>query len=50
MTGCFITGIDGRDIEGGDVAALIAADKAAASASITLALDKCDLTSVELAP
>ena len=50
LTGCFVTGVDGHTIEGGDVAGLIAADKAAAPASITLALEKCELRSIELAP
>lgn len=50
VSGCFVTGIDGHAIEGGDVAALIAAEKAAAAQPITLALDKCDLASIELAP
>jgi hypothetical protein len=48
---CLVVGIDGRTIEGGDIAALVAADKAAAGRPIRLRLEDCgDLKELELKP
>jgi hypothetical protein len=42
LTGCFVVGANGHQIQGGDVAALLAADVAAGAAPMKLMLENCD--------
>jgi hypothetical protein len=48
LAGCFVTGSDAGPIEGGDLAGLMALDKAAEAGSIKLMLDHCELSEIEL--
>ncbi len=47
--GCLVVGVDEQAIAGGDIAALVAADKAAKNRPIRIRLEDCgDLGSIEL--
>jgi hypothetical protein len=48
LSGCFVVGTDGRSIDGGDVAALMALDQSAGDATVTLTLEHCELSEIEL--
>jgi hypothetical protein len=45
---CFVTGIDGQALNGGDVAALIAAESAAGDKPLKLDLEHCPVNGIEL--
>jgi len=48
---CFVTGVDGRVVAGGDIAALVVAERAAKNRPIRIKLEGCgDLTDIELHP
>ena len=47
---CFVVGIDGRPIESGNIALLVAAEKSSSTAPIKLTLDGCSLKELELKP
>jgi len=47
---CFVTGIDDRVIAGGDIAALVGAEKAATKRPIRLRLEGCGLSDIVLNP
>jgi hypothetical protein len=48
LSGCFVIGVDGHAIEGGDIALLMALEKSASAAPIKLMLDKCNPNEIEL--
>jgi hypothetical protein len=48
LAGCFVIGINGLDISGGNIAALIDSDSAAGDAPIKLMLDQCEIQDISL--
>jgi hypothetical protein len=48
LSACFVIGIDGRPIEGGAIALLMALEKSAGAAPIKLMLEKCSPNEIEL--
>jgi hypothetical protein len=48
LAGCVVIGINGLDISGGNIAALIDSDSAAGDAPIKLMLDHCEIQDISL--
>jgi hypothetical protein len=48
LNGCFVVGIGAQPLQGGDIAALVAAERQAGSTPLQLKLEHCSLTEIEL--